>query len=374
MRSDHQEKQETKKTQNTKETQENPSDDSNAAASKVSQVSGEKKFNSAIHWIVGLVVLFIVLMMVFSGRHSKARDTSHEVMPYSEDYSAQLRANLAKLQDANQQAQTQLGHLETWHQNTETSKAMIARQHAPTNLYSAAPPSSTSIDDAVNTEEAPFAGKSADDHFANQHPHTSSISATQIMHPRYTVASGEFIHAALETAIHSALPGMIRAVITRPVYAYLGERPLIPAGSRLMGQYSSALLQGQNCVMIIWNRIVLPNGIAIQVNSPGSDALGRAGQGADSVNTHFFARFGEAALLSVIGAGVANYNVQPMDQYNSASSYRQAIAQSFQESAQNSLQHTLPMKPTLHIHQGANVTVFVAHDLSFYHVLRTHRG
>jgi type IV secretion system protein VirB10 len=104
-------------------------------------------------------------------------------------------------------------------------------------------------------------------------------------------------------------------------------------------------------------------------DSPNADSLGRAGQGADSVNTHFFARFGEAALLSIIGAGASNVGVGNLDQYNSAAQYRVAIAQSFQQSAGQSLQSTLPQKPTLRIYQGAQINVFVAHDLSFYNVL-----
>ena len=117
--------------------------------------------------------------------------------------------------------------------------------------------------------------------------------------------------------------------------------------------------------------MVLPSGIAVQINSTGTDALGRAGQGADSVNRHFFARFGESTLLSLLAAGTSTAGVGNSDQYNSASQYRIAIAQSFQQSAQKSLQGTEAMKPTIHIHQGANINVFVAHDLSFYRVLKS---
>ena len=122
--------------------------------------------------------------------------------------------------------------------------------------------------------------------------------------------------------------------------------------------------------MVVWNRVVLPNGIAVQLNSPGTDALGRAGQGANSVNTHFFARFGESALLSLIGAGAAMVGVHNNNQYNSAAQYRTAIAESFHQSAQQALQNTLPMKPTIHVYQGTKINVFVAHDLSFYQVLK----
>jgi len=196
------------------------------------------------------------------------------------------------------------------------------------------------------------------------------VTATQVAHPGFTIMAGEFIHAVLETAINSDLPGMVRAVISRPVYSYTGERIIIPAGSRLMGQYSSSMLQGQSRVMVIWNRVVLPNGIAVQLNSPGTDSLGIAGQGADSINRHFLARFGQSVLLSLLGAASATAGVDTSNPYNSVAQYRSAISQSFQQSAQKSLQNSLPIKPTLHIYQGANINVFVAHDLSFFNVLK----
>jgi type IV secretion system protein VirB10 len=111
--------------------------------------------------------------------------------------------------------------------------------------------------------------------------------------------------------------------------------------------------------------------VSAQINSPGTDQLGMAGQLADDVNTHFFARFGEASLLSIIGAGAANAGVSTTDQYNSAAQYRMAIAQSFQQSADTSLQNTIQTKPTLTVDQGAAINVFVAHDIDFYSVMKS---
>ena len=121
--------------------------------------------------------------------------------------------------------------------------------------------------------------------------------------------------------------------------------------------------------MIIWTRLLLPSGMTIQINSPGTDRLGTAGQSADEINTHFLSRFGESALLSLIGAGTANTGIGNQDQYNSAAAYRMAISQSFQQSAQQSLNRNLSIKPTLSINQGANINIFVAHDLSFFNAI-----
>jgi type IV secretion system protein VirB10 len=115
----------------------------------------------------------------------------------------------------------------------------------------------------------------------------------------------------------------------------------------------------------MWNRAILPDGTSVMINSPGADNIGRAGSGADYVNRHFWERFGQATLLSILGAGVANYEVASSDQYNSASEYRSAIANSLQDAANQALQSDLSIKPTLKLYQGTEVNVFVARDLYF---------
>lgn len=348
-----------------------------SSASKVSKVSKSNKtpLNNKTNIIIGLILLGIVLLIIFSGGHKRKTEVT-DTATVAPQTTAELQENLTKLQQLNQNLQQQAQQItqDSSAGNPDENSQTLARQNAPTNMFSASPQADggsnqTTSGTSGNPNQPTLAGQGTYTQFANQNMQTSSINATQIAHPKYTIASGEFIHAVLESALDSDLPGEIRAVISTPVYAYVGDSPLIPAGSRLIGQYSSSVLQGQDRVFVIWNRIILPNGIAVQLNSPGVDAIGQPGMGADSINTHFFSRFGEAGLLSIIGAGAANVGVTTGDQYNSASEYRTAIAQSFQQSANDSLQNSTQMGPTLRIYQGAEINVFVAHDLDFYNVL-----
>ena len=150
-----------------------------------------------------------------------------------------------------------------------------------------------------------------------------SLSAKRLKHPDYTLARGELIPAVLETAIHSDLPGLVRAVVERPVYSANAMKLLIPAGSKLMGHYDAGLVQGQSRVFVSWQRVLRPDGIVADLDSPGTDTLGRAGQGADHINRHAIERFQEGALLSLIGAGAANLGVGDNEQDNSKSEYRE---------------------------------------------------
>jgi type IV secretion system protein VirB10 len=192
-----------------------------------------------------------------------------------------------------------------------------------------------------------------------------TATATTIGPLNSLIAEGSLIHAILEPATNSDLPGFVRAIVSEPGYSEDGSAVLIPRGSRLIGQYKSGMLQGQSRIFMVWTRLITPSGISIQLGSPGVDGLGVAGIGADEVDRHFWQRFGTASLLSIIGTGAANAGVSGADQENSASAYRSAMATSFSQSANESLQQDSKTPPTLTTYQGKPIMVFVAKDLNF---------
>lgn len=360
-------------------------------ASLVSEAPGLTPKKLLIYTLLGTVIIIISIGLIFS-----TPKADKKIPPATEDtidikeMNRSLEANLASLQRLNQQAQKNLnqamqtGPMPTMATTTtianapatipdETiNRAYRARLNAPTLMYAAAQnnsPVAIPGTNAIAATAAIYAGKSNNADFMNQTTATETSAATVIKHPDDTIAAGEMIHAVLETAINSDLPGSVRAVVAMPVYGYTSAQILIPAGSRLLGQYASSIIQGQQRVLIVWNRVILPDGTTAALDSPSTDPLGQSGQGADSIETHFWARFGESTLLSILGAGTATVGVNNTDEYNSASEYRMAIAQSLNDSAAESLENSVNNSPTLHIQQGAAINVFVARDLSFYDVL-----
>ncbi len=182
------------------------------------------------------------------------------------------------------------------------------------------------------------------------------------------VLQGKLIDAVLETAVNSDLPGMVRAIVSYDLYAESGNQVLIPRGSRLIGQYNSEIRKGQARLFIIWNRLIRPDGIEIAINSGGTDPLGQAGI-KGHVNNHFWQIFGTSTLLSILGAGSANFGASPTDQYNSLSAYREQLTQSFQASSSKILEQYADIPPTITIKQGTPIKVFVARDLNFSEAL-----
>jgi type IV secretion system protein VirB10 len=170
------------------------------------------------------------------------------------------------------------------------------------------------------------------------------------------IAEGKTLAATLETAISSDLPGKLRAVVTSDVWSEDGNRKLILKGSRLIGEYRSGLVRGQTRVFVIWTRLLEPDGTDIAIASPGTDDLGRAGLTGE-IDRHFIERFGAAFLLSLIGSATTASQ--------GGNTFVINTSQGFGQVAQDSLQDSINIPPTIYVDQGAAVQVFVARDLVF---------
>lgn len=191
--------------------------------------------------------------------------------------------------------------------------------------------------------------------------HASRLANTALVAPQGTVIS-----AVLETGINSDLPGFVRAVVSRDVSGFDGSTVLIPRGSKLIGEYKSAVAVGQSRAFVIWSRLLTPDGISINLGSPATDRLGRGGLDGET-NTHFVHRFGAAILLSVISAGLqalANQN---------GTSVNAIVIGSPQEAtnvATVALQKDIDIPTTITVPQGQAIRVFVARDLDFSDVIQ----
>lgn len=192
--------------------------------------------------------------------------------------------------------------------------------------------------------------------------------ATTIGNLDTKILQGKMIDAIMETAVNSDLPGMVRAIVSNNIFGESGRRILLPRGTRLVGRYNSAIRKGQARVFMVWNRAIRPDGIEITLDSGGTDPLGRAGI-KGKVNNHFWQIFGTSALLSIIGAGVANVGVGTSDEFNSISAYREELANSFKDSSSQLLNRYIDIPPTINIKQGSRIKVFVARDLDFSEAL-----
>lgn len=226
----------------------------------------------------------------------------------------------------------------------------------------AAPAASSNVTAAAVAQAmAPPVARNPDEDFAARLGFAGDTSAVaeRMENQSYTVAEGSVIPAVLETAIHSDLPGYVRAIVSRDVYSFDGANILVPRGSRLVGQYRAGVALGQSRAFVIWTRLIRPDGVSIELGAPGTDSLGRGGL-EGRVDRHFLQRFGGAILLSLISVGGA---------LATDSSDTQVIigsgAGAASSAASTALQSDLNIAPTVEVPQGAPVRVFVTRDLDF---------
>ena len=240
--------------------------------------------------------------------------------------------------------------------NEKKMREIIERRSAPTLIIS---------DTSTTTATIATESKPPKNFIEEVDKTTKVVSATRTMNLSNSILEGTIIHATLETAVNSDLPGSMRAIINRTIYSADGMHKLLNPGDRLVMKYSSKISQGATRIFAVGSRIIKADGISINLGSEIASPLGAVGIGADSVDTHFFERFSEASLMAVISAGAATMNVSDQEQLNSLSMYRSSIAESFSETAAGTLKQNNTISPTLHVGQGKEITVFVAKDINF---------
>jgi len=181
--------------------------------------------------------------------------------------------------------------------------------------------------------------------------------ASMLSNRNYLITAGTLIPCVLQTAMNSSQPGYTSCVVPRDVFSDNGRVVLLEKGTKVLGQYQGGLSQGQNRLFVLWTRATTPRGVAIDLASPASDALGRAGM-AGGVDTFFWARFGGAIMLTLIDAAgqAASSAVASGGSYN--------VSQP-STAASTSLQQTQNIRPVLKKNQGEEVGIFVAQDFNF---------
>jgi type IV secretion system protein TrbI len=178
----------------------------------------------------------------------------------------------------------------------------------------------------------------------------------------YVVQAGTMIPAALITGIRSDLPGQIAAQVTEAVYdSPTGKYLLIPQGAKLIGQYDSSVAFGQSRVLLVWTRIIMPDGNSIVLErQPGADTQGYAGL-EDEVDNHWGMLFKAAVLSTLLSVGTEAGTSQ--DENNLVQAIRSGASNSISQTGQQIVQRQLNIQPTLTIRPGFPVRVIVTRDL-----------
>jgi type IV secretion system protein VirB10 len=219
-----------------------------------------------------------------------------------------------------------------------------------------------SLSAADHTRKLTFLKSGPEKEVYNPHGLQTPVSAYQLM-------AGTVIAASLVTGLNSDLPGFVIAQVTEHVYDTISGRfLLIPQGSRLIGKYDNIVAFSQERALVVWQRIILPDGSSIVIdNLPATDTGGYAGL-ADQVDLHTWKLLKGVALATVMGVG------SELAFGSSDNDLIKALQQSTQSTTnragQRLVERNLNVQPTITVRPGWPLRVIVHKDL----VMRPYRG
>ncbi|WP_448098323.1 TrbI/VirB10 family protein [Luteibacter yeojuensis] len=194
-------------------------------------------------------------------------------------------------------------------------------------------------------------------------------NASPLTHPDTLMLRGTFIRCVLETRIITDIPGFTSCVVTEPVYSFTGKRLLLPKGSKVLGKYE--MEPNGPRVAVIWDRIVTPTGIDVNMASPGVDTLGGAGH-PGYYNAHWGSRIGAALLISMLSDAfkyeAAEHGPRQTTISNGVvtqSPFESNTAATLQQIANTAVQRAANRPATVTINQGTVLAIYVAKDVDF---------
>lgn len=238
----------------------------------------------------------------------------------------------------------------------------IAANGTETSAGSPAGPPAVDSDTAQNLQDHKLA-------FLNASADKQIYSPQRLQQPAspYELMAGTVIAAALVTGLNSDLPGQIVAEVTENTYDNVtGRYLLVPQGTRLIGKYDSVVAYGQERVLLVWTRMILPDGSSIVLdNLPGIDTQGYAGV-EDGVDYHTWRLLKGIALSTLLGVSselATNNAVQGSGGGNVTVAIRQSADSSANQAGQRIVSKDLAIQPTLTVRPGFPVRVLVNRDI-----------
>lgn len=198
-------------------------------------------------------------------------------------------------------------------------------------------------------------------------------NAAPLTDPDALMLRGTYIRCVLETRIITDIPGFTSCIVTEPVYSFNGRKLLLPKGSKVLGKYD--MVPNSPRVAVIWDRIVTPTGIDVNMASPGVDNLGGSGH-PGYMNSHWGSRIGAALLISMLSDAFSYEAAEHGPKNTSVSNgvitqtpFQSNTAQTLQNLAQQAVQRQANRPATVTINQGTIVSIYVAKDVDFAGVI-----
>jgi len=193
---------------------------------------------------------------------------------------------------------------------------------------------------------------------------TPAAFARLKVNPSMTLGKGSMADCTLLTAIRTSVPGFIRCVLAEPIYSMDGKVVLMEAGTTINGEYNQGMRHGQRAIFTVWTEAVTPSFVTLNLMSPGTDALGRAGIDG-YVDNKWLERYGGAVLYSIFDDGLEYKLAKAQQNAGTSVNLYQNTTSTGKTIVEDMLKQNQGVQPDLYKNQGEIVKIFVSRDVDF---------
>lgn len=183
---------------------------------------------------------------------------------------------------------------------------------------------------------------------------------------RYELSAGTVISGVLTSGINSDLPGNILAQVSENIYdTATGAHLLIPQGTKVIGEYDSHVVYGQNRILVVWKRLIYPDGTSLNLGGLiGSDQSGYSGL-KQKIDNHYSRMIGAALFASVFVAAGKIATENDKDKDGNESKAAEAVMEQMSSLGARLAERNMNVAPTLRILPGYRFTIITTKDMAF---------
>jgi type IV secretion system protein TrbI len=179
----------------------------------------------------------------------------------------------------------------------------------------------------------------------------------------FRLLEGTVVETVLLNRIDGTFTGPVNCLVTTPVYSEDRQTIVIPAGARVLGSAAQVQNWGDSRLAVTFHRLVMPDGRTFSLDRfKGLDAIGDTGL-KDTVDRHYWQVFGASLAVGAL-SGLSQFGSRTsLESTSYGDSYRQSAGASLATSSGRILDRYLNVLPTITVHEGYRIKVYLTNDL-----------
>lgn len=181
--------------------------------------------------------------------------------------------------------------------------------------------------------------------------------------PLQRILEGTVLDTVLTNRLENS--GPVNCLVTNPLYSYDGQRVVIPAGARVLGEAKAVQGFGETRLAVAFHRVLMPDGRSYSLDQfPGMNQIGDAGL-RDRVNQHYWSTFGAAAAVGLVSGLGQALTAGALSGGNGDRTIviTGGVADATAQTTAQVMNRFLNRLPTVTIREGQRVKVYLTSDL-----------